>query len=162
MIGYVIATTEKCIHRLFYLNSVVILEELVARIYTICFLTEIITCWLKYEKFNPWTQKKGAPAELKINLTPFRQQRGQQRLCFVKTSVHDRIQSISKFTDKLLNSSGTRYWFKLFKHYPNNLSLVFLRATHTFLSPAWDKGCKIYCDHYMNLSFIFFLLQTDL
>ena len=89
-------------------------------------------------------------------MTPFHQQHGQQRLCFVKTSVHDRIQSISKFTDKLLNSSGTRYWFKLFKHYPNNLSLVFLRATHTFLSPAWEKECKIYCDHYINLSFIFF------
>lgn len=59
MIGYVIATTEKCIHPLFYLNSVVILEELVARIYTSCFLTEIITCWLKSEKFNPWTQEKG-------------------------------------------------------------------------------------------------------
>ena len=154
MIGYVIATTEKCIHRLFYLNSVVILEELVARIYTICFLTEIITCRLKSEHKRR--------AELKINLTPFRQQHRQPRLCFVKTSVHDRIQSISKFTDKLLNSSGSRYWFKLFNHYPNNLSLVFLRATHTFLSPAWEKKCKIYCDHYINLSFIFFLLQTDL
>ena len=72
-------------------------------------------------------------------MTPFRQQHRQQRLCFVKTSVHDRIQSISKFTDTLLNSSGTRYWFKLFKHYPNNLSLVFLRATHTFLSPGIEK-----------------------
>ena len=95
-------------------------------------------------------------------MTPFRQQHRQPRLCFVKTSVHDRIQSISKFTDKLLNSSGSRYWFKLFNHYPNNLSLVFLRATHTFLSPASEKDCKIYCDHHINLSFIFFLLQTDL
>ena len=85
-------------------------------------------------------------------MTPSRQQHRQPRLCFVKTSVHDRIQSISKFTDKLLNSSGSRYWFKLFNHYPNNLSLVFLRATHTFLSPAWEKECKIYCDHYINLS----------
>ena len=93
-------------------------------------------------------------------MTPFRQQHGQQRLCFVKTSFHERIQSISKFTDKLLNSSGSRYWFKLFNHYPNNLSLVFLRAIHIFWSPAWDKECKIYCDHYINLSFIFFLLQT--
>ena len=50
---------RKMFHRLFCLNSVVILEELVARIYTICFLTEIITCRLKSEKFNPWTQKKG-------------------------------------------------------------------------------------------------------